>query len=472
MAKERGDAAARRVGIADNVENTDTRADTVTGSLAAIRGPHVRARAWLPWIAEHGPFLVAFVVAAFLLTINVALPWASIHEDNGLVFESIGINYLRLGLGFAKGQNVADTVTMHNLVAIPGVPSAAQFAYLRYGPVVPEIYAHHPPLFGLSVAGSLFVFGFQWWAVRLVPIIYSLAGLVVFYVLMRSLFYQKYYRAVAWVACGLYVTFPILAYYGRNVAHESAVLFWTLLLLTGYFRWLRGGQRHWLALMAVSVVVGVFYDWPMCYFAVILFAVHWLATRRFSRPLFLATVVAAVGAFALVMAQIAWALDGNLQAIVTIFLERSSDQGGQHYGMLGWTLQVLGFNAQDYGRVTVALLPLVVIFLLLRARTEGWSPRMRFLALTAAFGVSHMLIFSQGAFVHDYWQFYLIPCYACAFGWAAVALVQRFATRPAVAGVALALILIVAGALNLPEIYQLYHTGSNAFLPITSYLFR
>lgn len=432
--------------------------------------PHT-ARQWFALALEHAPFLAAFCVAVFMLTINVALPWASIHEDNGLVFESIGVNYLRFGLGFAKGQNVADTVTMRNLAALPGIPSAQQFAYLRFGPVVPEIYAHHPPLFGLTVAGSLLVFGFHWWAVRLVPIAYSLAGLIVFYALMRSLFSEQRRRLVAWVACGLYVTFPILAYYGRNVAHESAVLFWTLLLLTGYFRWRRDGRTRWLALMALSVAIGVAYDWPMCYFAVLLFAIHWATTRRFSRPLFLASVVVAVGAFALVMAQIAWALDGNLHGILAMFLERSGGQTAESYTLALWIRQVLRFNAEDYGFVTAALVPVIAIFVAQRARAEGWSPRIQFVVLTAAFGLSHMLIFSQGAFVHDYWQFYLLPCYACAVGWAVVALVRRFISGPRVAGVALVAIVLASFALNFPEVHSLYSTGSHAFVPITHVFF-
>lgn len=459
-------------------QNGATQAD-VTVRSAPARASYLARPTWLPrgmhgWVAlalEHGPFLVSFCVAAFLMTINVALPWGGIHEDNGLVFESIAVNQIRFGFGVTKGQALATTAAFHNLTTIPGVPDSQQFQYLLHGPVQTVFYLDHPPLIGLSIALNLFIFGFQWWVVRMVSIVYMLGSLILFYLLMRYLFTRQSQRHVPWVATALFATFPLTAYYGRNVAHESMVLFWTLAMLLGYFHWLRDERRRWLFLMAASSVIGVFYDWPMFYFACILFAAHWVFTRRFSRAMFLATAVSATLALALVFAQIAWILQGNLRAIVNIFLLRTgADSLPFSKGM--WLRMVLSWNRQDYGMWSQVLLVFVLAFLVWRLRVEGWSPRLRFVTLTMLFGVSHILIFHQAAFYHDYWQFYLLPFYAAAFGWAGVALVQRFVPRPALAGVVLAGLAVAALMLNWHVIYGLYTTtNGHAFVPITHYLF-
>ena len=86
-----------------------------------------RGRAWL-W--QHGFFLFVVLLALFFLTINVAQPWVSAHEDNGLAFSSIAVNDLRYGLGVTKGQSLADHEALNpeTPLSIPGVPQARNFS--------------------------------------------------------------------------------------------------------------------------------------------------------------------------------------------------------------------------------------------------------------------------------------------------------------------------------------------------------
>lgn len=431
---------------------------------------------WLALVWAHAPFLCSFLVATFLLTINVALPWKSIFEDNGLAFESIAINYIRFGLGAGKGQNVADTEGLngYSRTNVPGVPNAQQFHFFLSGHVHPYLYPDHPPLFGLTITASLLIFGFTWWAVRLVPILYSLGSVITFYGLMRVLFRRRYQRngLAIWLSTTLFAIFPMMAYFGRNVAHESAVLFWTLTMLLGYFYWLRDPQRRWLVLMAVSVVAGVLYDWPMCYFACILFAVHWIATRRLSRDVLLATVVPAVATFVLVLAQIDWALGGDIHSVLTVFLIRSGSDTVHQFTWGMWLRQVQNWNRLGYGSWSQYVLPFALAFLIWRFREEGWSRRVAFVTITLLFGLSHIIIFHEGAYFHAYWQFYLLPFYASLFGWAGAWLVQRVVRQPALATVAVVAVALVVFRLNWPATHYLYTTFGNSFVPITHYLFH
>jgi len=63
-----------------------------------------------------------------------------------------------------------------------------------------------------------------------------------------------------------------------------------------------------------------------------------------------------------------------------------------------------------------------------------------------------VLIFRHGAWIHDYWQFYLIPFTALVCGWLFVAIARAVVPR----AVALVAVIAVVFMLNLPTIMDLY----------------
>ena len=331
------------------------------------------------------------------------------------------------------------------------------------GPTHSYFYCDHPPLLGLTIAGALEVFGLDFWVVRLVPLLYSLAALIVFYGLALALVD----RGVARFASLLFVSFPMFAYFGRDVAHEAPVLFWTLLLVTGYVHWKRSSQTRWLWLMGVSIIIGEGYDWPLFYFAFLLFLVEWVASRRFNLRLALAVLAPALLALLLIFAQIIWVLDGHLGGLLITFLGRSSGNNyqGQPFGIIGWFRQILLWNLQGYGLWSPVLLCCAVVLLVKRARVEGWSLWLRVLTMLLLFGLSHIILFRNGAFFHSYWQFYLLPFYALCCGYAAVTFARRCKTTSRRALV-LAGIGTVCVLLNLPIIIGLYTTISGVFVPL------
>ena len=384
-------------------------------------------------ILRHAPFALVFLLAIFLLTLNVATPWHGSHEDNGLVFESAAINHIRLGLGFTKGQDFFDNsvnppIYTPSSIHPRGVSDAQEFQYLLTGPSNPNIYAHHPPLLALTIAGSLLTFGYHFWAVRLVPIVFTLVALLLFYRLMTLLIDPK----VAAFAALLFITFPIAAYYGRNVAHEAPTMCCELGMALCYLLWRRSGRDGWLLGVAGCVALGMWYGWPMFFFAWILLALDTLAARRVRWRLALATGATVTLMFALVVAQIAWVSGGSLSRLQSIFFLRSTNYGADPNGFqpFEWVKRILHHNVLDYGPWTWVALPLALLFLWSRYRREGLSPRIQLIALFGLGGLTHILVFREGAYVHDYWQFYLIPFYAALLGWAGVALAQRLASHP------------------------------------------
>jgi hypothetical protein len=233
--------------------------------------------------------------------------------------------------------------------------------------------------------------------------------------------------------------------------------------------WQRDHRRRWLFLMGAAVFIGEAYGWPLFYFACILFAVDWLAARRVDWRLALATVCPALIMLGLLFAQIAWALGGTLQPVIDKFFYRTGDAlpDGSPITLASWLSHIGQGNLQGYGFLSPLLLLLALVFVARRIRAEGWSLRIRWLGITLLFGLSHVLLFRNGAYFHAYWQFYLLPFYAACLGWAIVAFARsrisaaRWAWGQAAALAGVGVLLFV---LNLPIIVGLYSSISGIFV--------
>ena len=414
-------------------------------------------------VVRHWPLPCILLLATYLITINIATPWQSMHEDNGTLNESIALNHLRFGLGITRGQDLLDSEARQSFGPI-GVSEAQHFAFFLTGPTHPQVYGDHPPLLGLTIAGAFLLLGPHFWSERLVPITFALVGLIMFYFLAARFFDS----AVAQVATLLYATFPLFAYFGRNVSHESEVLCWLLMMLNAYLRWRDTGRRGWLVLLAVGVVLGGAYGWPIFYDAPLLWLLDWRAERRPSGALALATLLPAAIMAVLVMAQLAWALNGDFSRLGAMFLTRTS--GGSEHGMtttIAWFNQLAAWNAEDFGAWSQWATVLASGFVAWRASTEGWSLRIRAIVISAAWGLTHILIFRDGAYIHAYWQFYLLPAVALALAWGGVWAARHWIPAPGWRGLALAVALCAIISAQLPTILNLYGTGYHTTLPVT-----
>lgn len=462
-----------------------------------------RSHPRLAWARRHAPFAVVLLLAAYFLTINISTPWQSMHEDNGTLNESIALNHIRYGLTITKGTDLLDLEAKQSF-GPANVSEADHFNFFLHGPTHPAVYGDHPPLLGLTITGSFLLFGPHFWSERLVPIVYSLVDLILFYALMCQLFDV----GVARIAAFLFATFPLLGYFGRNVSHEPAVLCWALVLLLAYIRWRgptpnpskgwrgelltdqsalirtsaatsrhlplsmrskeRGPGGGAVPLMVIATVIGGLYGWPLFYFAAILFVVDWYAQRRFNRTLFLATIMPAAITFVLVLAQIAWALNGDLAGLGAMFLHRTGGGGEQAAVVtgIGWFSQVTTWNAEDFGAWSQVAMPLVVAFIAMRASREQWSLRIQMIVVLALWGISHVMIFRNGAYVHAYWQFYLLPVYALGISWAVVSWTRTQIPARNLRALVLICACFAVANLNLATTLALYSTGFHVTLPV------
>jgi 4-amino-4-deoxy-L-arabinose transferase-like glycosyltransferase len=274
-------------------------------------------------------------------------------------------------------------------------------------------YTNHPPLVPLFVSFSFRFFGEHEWAARLVPLVFSLGGVVLIYLLGAALGGRRLGLLSAFV----YALLPMNAYFGRIVNFEATTNFFALATALAYLRWHRARRATPLVLALAALVVGALCDWPGYYLAGILPLHHIVASghaRREWKVLFFPLTAMLV--FGLYLGHIFW-LKGSegLSYLASMFLWRTSLYMSPSLEVLG--VRADGFSWIDFlaveaSRASALFTPLVLILAALslydiaRRRSGAVLSDPLFIVVLLLFGTTHLVLFSQGAWDHNYWLFY------------------------------------------------------------------
>ena len=161
-------------------------------------------------------FIIMFFFAVLVRCYELTLPYIKIYE--GGFQEIIAINHLKYGffnthfvsiLGNLHGQNI-------------------------YHP-------NHPPLLQILLAISFKIFGIHEWSARLVPILFSLGGIILIYLIVQRIWDKK-----TALLASIFVAFmPMSAYFGRIVNFEAVALFFVLLVLYGYVNLIENDKKSY-----------------------------------------------------------------------------------------------------------------------------------------------------------------------------------------------------------------------------------
>ena len=275
-------------------------------------------------------------------------------------------------------------------------------------------YGNHPPLLGWLIAISFAVFGEHEWATRLVPLLFSLGGLVVMYALVT----QHFDRGVGLLATLLMAVVPMAAYYlgAFPVVEGAHVLFFMLLSFFCYFRWIDSGKRGHFVGLALAVCFGILSDWPGLYIPLVIVAYHGFTQRRDKlRALIILSAASVVFILALIW-YLSW-LVHDPWIIPKAFLPWSiaSKSGSPNtssllFTILDWITTVLGKHILYL--YTPVVLSLAVSYLIVRWFRVGRSPsphRSHLVWMLLIFGSLHPVLGLRGAALHNYWSMYLTP---------------------------------------------------------------
>jgi 4-amino-4-deoxy-L-arabinose transferase-like glycosyltransferase len=352
--------------------------------------------------------LFLLVVAAALARVyGIDRPWSYGDHDGwgGAFYSNIARNYVRYGYLATELAPVTST----------GDTPKEEWRY----------YLTHPPFIGLAVSSSFHLFGEHEWSARIVPLVFSLANILLVFRLAGSLWPRK----TALVAAALLGFVPMEVFYATHVDPQGPpVTFAALALLLAY----REGRP---LLAAAAFVLGAGFDWPIHYMAGLI-AVHALVIERGKKRW---AVLLPAGSIVLVLGFLTYAHrvapdpeQHYIQSSATdsflfwtgLKVTRGHIPGHRmaRPGAGEWLAREWGYFEELYGAPLLLLAIVGVV-------AAGGARERSYLALVLLWGAAHIAIFPMGAFVHDYWMTYLAPGLALAAARALVFLTERLTTR-------------------------------------------
>jgi 4-amino-4-deoxy-L-arabinose transferase-like glycosyltransferase len=377
------------------------------------------------------------VVSALLLARGVTAPFLGWHDLNSAMYSQFARNHVQYGLAYTKLYCTwGDTATP---------------------PATPERYLNHPPLIALWTAVPLAVFGDHEWAARLVPIAASLGSVA----LLMRIVGRLGGPLLGALAGFFFATLPLTVYFGRMIDHVAPVQFFTLFMLDGYLEWARvypgeGRPRLGALRYATGAVLGIGTGWGAVLPAALLCAWHALRVARGRGEVrTLAGLVAAPAAsLAAVVLHILAGCGFDLGMLRDLFLGHGlGGEGGAQpwpaWIAAQWVHFVRNFTLP--GALAALCSATVLVTALgpsrpdpLRARFPLRGDLAVAVGLTGLHGVLYVLLLTNAAWHHDYWQFFLGPFVAASLAaFAATAGEATAARAPRLAGVALAALLLL-----------------------------
>ncbi|MFH1548919.1 MAG: glycosyltransferase family 39 protein [Planctomycetota bacterium] len=379
-------------------------------------------------IWRPGSICVLFLIllgAVVLQVRDISSPWPDdIRGWTGAFYSNVARNYLHFGLKETRGGMVRSVNPRD-----PG-----QFRYI----------ITHPPLLGWLVALSFKVFGYSERSARLVAVFCSIGSIALLYLIVK----RSASTAAALCAAAIFAVLPMCLFFGSLVDAQGPIpLFFCLLVIQFYLRFLDKPSIANSILLLASFIPAAATDWPAYYLLPVLSAHYLLTTKRKNWKAILLPVFG-VGLFVFYIFYAAYVRTGtfafDLRRLAAAFAGRagrSAEVADKLFTPGEWVDRVV----LDWwpGLFTIAALFLVCVWLAVSivkvARRRAGDEHWLFLMLLA-FGLTHIVIFPQGAYIHPFWSYYLLPAVACAGGCVILGLAKLVSrgNRPVAALIALA----------------------------------
>lgn len=343
------------------------------------------------------PILFILFVAFFLLSINLNKPFVGIHDFNGAQIGNAARNYLKFGVWDLRFGQI---ITQFN-----GDPTRTTSFYTSYLPLLP-----------LLVALSFNIFGVSEVAERMVPIIFSLIGVLSFYLIVGRVWNKR----AAFFACIFYIFTPMFIYYGKMPVFDIPILGMSLLSFYLYLKWLNKPVNKHLILLCISLFFGGLFGWIIVYLGP-LFVLHSFLNHKLRWKIVLPlTTLISVPVLQLFHNYI---LVGGLfsgpmfDSLKNRLTEKNLNFGGSSFSFKTYFFHEVSIFQSFFTRILlvisgVTVLTTMSIFLKQRKVDLKNSTLLTFLLL----GLAHPLIFSKVVFIHEYENIYILPFLALAGG--------------------------------------------------------
>lgn len=338
------------------------------------------------------------LLAALLLLFKVNKPFVGHHDWNSVFYSQGARNHLKYGLWETK---------------LGMVPAAG----LTKGDTL-SFFTHHPPLIPVFISFFFFLFGIKEWAARLVPIISSL--LMVFY--LYRLVNEGWGKKQAFFTCLFLIFSPMFIYFGKLPVNETVVAGMLLFSFYHYWRWFKNNSDRDFLKMLVGLVFGMLTSWAGYYLPVYL-VFHTLIFKKEKKKrnkiLFLLplSLMFFIGHFLYIYFLTGKFFSGG---ILETFLSRFNI--GERAAIHAFTYRE--FLIKEARWLVVYFTRVQVILSSLWLLNFGWRALKRkkierqesFVLVLLFFGFTHVVIFRNLAFIHDYMLYYASPFFAVSAG--------------------------------------------------------
>ena len=367
-------------------------------------GPYAAQQQVITGKVEFAGRIVVLAIGLLLLSRNITSPFSGWREENSATFSIFARNHIRYGLEYTK-------------------------MFCTYGDAIlpstePQRYLHHPPLVAIWAAIPMLIFGDHEWVSRLVPIATTLGSVWVLMIIVGRL--QS--PLLGLLTGFFYVMFPIIAYFGRVLCHESPVQFFSLLMLYGYLQW-RGfygdgySRKSGAAYYLLGAILGIGTGWAVAIMAGLIWLWHtYCCLRRRSSgwSLLLVTLILGISISA-VLLHIFWGSGWKVNYFVYLLVSRSLGttqiMSWPEWFRLNWIWFTYNFSV--FGLIA-AVIYLLVICTAWWFKKPLWflkeiiSDKVSVLPifLTALQGAIWLFVFKLQSGVHDYWQYFTAPFFA------------------------------------------------------------
>lgn len=301
------------------------------------------------------------------------------------------------------------------------------------------IYTHHPQLLHLHLIAMFRVLGQAPWVGRMIPVFYSVATLI----LIHRIGTVLWDRTHALVATALYAFTPLHTIFANMIDHEQGAIFFVLLTVYHYVRWLESYSRARFVVILLAITAAAQFDWPAYYIAFFLALHAFVRAVRARRwcpewtflVVFSLVVLANFGGFFLWIRSVR----GSLSEMGQAYAHRTNM-------MQGYARQLYNRMVDMHGPVILWATGLWVPLKI--ARRRELQSRDLIPACFFAAQIIHSTVFKSAGFIHSYWTYYLGV--ATALGGAEVLItIARWTLARREIGMFVAIMLSVACALHL-----------------------
>ncbi len=275
--------------------------------------------------------------------------------------------------------------------------------------ILAQGWTSYLPTLPLLISISFIVFGVSEWAVRFIPLTFSIVGVCYFYLVIKKLWNIR----VALIASLFYTLTPMFVYFGKLPVPDIPIIGLLIASFYYYLLWLEKNNKKNLFLLCICFLIAASFGWTSGYFSVLIIA-HSLFLKRFKKELLILPLIFLISLtvqFSLIFYKTGQLITNEILSTIKFRLtDNNISFGGQSFTLVNYIRQEISWFQAYFTRVLIFFSGLYLI--------KNFFSKINIQKLTVLFflilGLCHPMIFSRYVFIHDFLNIYMLPFYALA----------------------------------------------------------